>query len=920
MKKILTIIALALSASLVIAQKSITFVVDEDLPAPKTTIPAYDDQWVAKKIVGTAGIPEELQRVVKTSFEGERIGYMATDNFFKCFVQAYADHRPLELSPDVVWLIISQGFSRYVNAHTDEMRDLLVFHEGKKDLVVNSNNDVLSPNGDWELLLNDFSASIAENTKGELADLMIADFTTTGITERIASQISLMDVVKEYFNFLNVAISCGIPSITLKGSPGDWQKVLDKARCLKKYNLEKWARDLEDILEEFVKASEGRPNKEFWQGIVKKRRVDQLQADRGCLPNLEKTTKLDGWFLKFFPNEDGETSDSVLWNSSMPEEMVRVPFKHILIHPVTGEVAKTISMELWAGFVGVEENAKTHALSPKIGWLARIAAPQAEELARQKAENQGLKGIEGIEVKEWKGGLPIPIREVTKAKKTKKKKGVKAGKTISGTVSDEGGPLFGATVCEIDDNGRVVNSTITDNNGHFTMKVLNPQDRLRIGYVGMRTVIQAINQTNFKIVMKSATQIVDVPVKLKRRVNGKGLPIPQREVVNAPKKISMTEFEELSFVETEGFKIAEEEGGVSNENNPRMHINLTDEEQTLVMPVNDLGFNMLRKVGTNKSILLSPLGMTYALGLINNGAAGKTRTQINKVLGCDDMGADNINGFCRKMLTKAPRIDKLTTLEITNEFFSHKSNKLKSAFKEVAIDNYNTKFKDLESNLMNVFALVNTIYFKGVWTDKFRKANTRDEVFIGEDGKEQTMPMMNQMRQFFYTENDLWQALCLPYSNGAYQMIVMLPKEGKTVQEVAQSLTADSWEKCYDQMRRVTVDVKLPRFESSSEVNLTGVISALGMPNAFSMGKADFRNLFDLKSCISKVTQIGRIKVDETGTEASVVTALQGRISGLDLVQPDMVRFYATHPFLYFIREWSTGAIFFMGQYMGISN
>ena len=802
MKKILTIIALALSASLVIAQKSITFVVDEDLPAPKTTIPAYDDQWVAQKIVGAAGIPEELQRVVKTSFEGERIGYMATDNFFKCFVQAYADHRPLELSPDVVWLIISQGFSRYVNAHTDEMRDLLVFHEGKKDLVVNSNNDVLSPSGDWELLLNDFSACIAENTKSELADLMIADFTTTGITERIASQISLMDVVKEYFNFLNVAISCGIPSITLKGSPGDWQKVLDKARGLRKYNLKKWAGDLEVILEEFVKASEGRPNKEFWQGIVKKRRVDQLQADRGCLPNLEKNTKLDGWFLKFFPNEDGETSDSVLWNSSMPEEMVRVPFKHILIHPVTGEVAKTISMELWAGFVGVEENAKTHALSPKIGWLARIADPQAEEPARQKAENQGLKGIEDIEVKEWKGGLPIP----------------------------------------------------------------------------------------------------------------------QREVVNAPKKISMAEFEELSFVETEGFKIAEEEGGVSNENNPRIHINLTDEEQTLVIPVNDLGFNMFRKVGSNESILLSPLGMTYALGLINNGAAGKTRTQINKVLGCDDMGADNINGFCRKMLTKAPGIDKLTTLEITNEFFSHKSNKLKSAFKEVAIDNYNTKFKDLESNLMNVFALVNTIYFKGVWTDKFRKANTRDEVFIGEDGKEQTVPMMNQMRQFFYTENDLWQALCLPYSNGAYQMIVMLPKEGKTVQEVAQSLTADSWEKCYDQMRRVTVDVKLPRFESSSEVNLTGVISALGMPNAFSMGKADFRNLFDLKSCISKVTQIGRIKVDETGTEASVVTALQGRIAGLDLVQPDMVRFYATHPFLYFIREWSTGAIFFMGQYMGTPN
>ena len=150
-------------------------------------------------------------------------------------------------------------------------------------------------------------------------------------------------------------------------------------------------------------------------------------------------------------------------------------------------------------------------------------------------------------------------------------------------------------------------------------------------------------------------------------------------------------------------------------------------------------------------------------------------------------------------------------------------------------------------------------------------------------------------------------------------MIVLLPKEGKTVQEVAQSLTADSWEKCYDQMRRINVDVKLPRFESSSEVNLTSVMSSL-MPNAFSMGKADFRNLFDLKSCINKVTQIGRIKVDETGTEATVATILQGRISGLDIVQHDTVRFHATHPFLYFIREWSTGTIFFIGQYMGTSN
>ena len=192
MKKSLTIIVLALIACLATAQpQSVTFEVDKDLSAPKTKLQKYDDKEIAKKIVNISAIPKELHRVVKTSFEGERLSYIADDNFYKCMVQAYADHHPLVLSPDIVWLIISQGFSRYVNAHTEEMRDLLVFHEGKMELVVNSDNNILLPTGDWELLLNEFSTCIAKNTKGELADLMTANFSTTGITERIASQVSL---------------------------------------------------------------------------------------------------------------------------------------------------------------------------------------------------------------------------------------------------------------------------------------------------------------------------------------------------------------------------------------------------------------------------------------------------------------------------------------------------------------------------------------------------------------------------------------------------------------------------------------------------------------------------------------------------------------------------------------------------------
>ena len=967
---------------------SVGFEVDKDLPAPMTKLQKYDDKEIAKQIVNISGVPQKLHRVKKTSFEGERLCYLGDDNFFKCMVQAYADHRPLVLSPDMVWLIISQGFSRYVNAHTEEMRDLLVFHEGKMELVTISNNNILLPNGDWKLLLNDFSACIAKNTKGELADLMTANFSTTGITERIASQVSLMDVVKKYFIYTRISASCGIPSITLKGSPEDWQKVLDKVCSLKKYNLEKWASDLEDILKEFVKASKGNHNTSFWQSIVKKRRIDQIKAGNWCLTDPKKITYLDGWFLKFFPNALGETPDSVVWNHDMPQEMVRVSFRQVLTDPDSGVPLDTIPMQLWAGFVGVEEDAKTHALSPKIGWLARIADEESDEVARLKEEDKHMElyihigkdqevphalskmdhirslrlefGNNPVVIPEWLDKIPIdklrimgqfteeeeaqlrqrfPKAEIQRfedifkrsklvlIKESKETEPVKAGDKISGLVGDEAGPLMGATVCEIDAKGRVVESAITDINGAFFMKVKNPKDHIRFSYVGMKTITIPIAAKKYEIIMElveNRNQYRYIPAEGKKQT---GLPIPVREVDNATKPIDMSEFEYegLVFVADSlvghapprDFPFAEvNDEGVTNENNPRVQVSLTDEEQALVTSVNNIGFNMFRKVGAKESILLSPLGMTYALGLISNGAAGETRKQINQVLGCKDKETAKINMFCRKMLTEAPQLDKTTQLEITNEFISPKSFTPKPAFTRVVKDNYDTKFETSETDPLK-FTLKNTIYFKGIWADKFRKTNTHDEVFRGESGMETMVPMMNQFHQFFYTENDLCQALCLPYSNGAYQMIVLLPKEEKTVCNVAWSLTADSWKKMYAQMQRIDVDVKLPRFETESEENLAGMMSAL-MPNAFSMKKADFSHLFDVKSCIDRIKQVGHIKVDETGAEASVITSLQGDLGSVKTVQPETVRFHANHPFLYFIREYSTGTIFFIGQYMGL--
>ena len=119
--------------------------------------------------------------------------------------------------------------------------------------------------------------------------------------------------------------------------------------------------------------------------------------------------------------------------------------------------------------------------------------------------------------------------------------------TVHGTLSDDMGPLMGATVCEIDATGRIIESAITDLNGNFTMKVRNQKDKIRFSYVGLKTVTLPINKSTYNLKLESATQLKEVVVKSKKRAQGNGLPIPEREISYASQTISMKEFEGLGI-------------------------------------------------------------------------------------------------------------------------------------------------------------------------------------------------------------------------------------------------------------------------------------------------------------------------------------------------------------------------------------
>ena len=385
------------------------------------------------------------------------------------------------------------------------------------------------------------------------------------------------------------------------------------------------------------------------------------------------------------------------------------------------------------------------------------------------------------------------------------------------------------------------------------------------------------------------------------------------------------------------------ENNVSPEENERKSVSLTRSEQELVTANNDFAFNLFRVADAQNSTILSPISITYALGMLNNGAAGETQAQINKVLGFGETGAEGINAFCKKMLTEAPNLDKSTKVLISNTIYMNKGYELKPLFVSKANDCYHAEpetrnFADGKTlDVINQWAsdhtekmiekvldkdsfdpsaisyLLNAIYFKGVWSQTFDKENTRDEAFKMETGEEKQLPIMHQEQEFYYAEDDDCQVLRLPYGNKAYSMTILLPKEGKAVRDLVKTLNKDTWER-YQQIGSAIVDVKLPRFESKTDMRLEQIMASLGMPNAFNPSLAEFPEFCNVPTYIDMMKQVARIKLNEEGTEAAAVTVIGMKNSAM---APRRVNFHATRPFLYVISEQSTGAIFFIGQFMG---
>lgn len=276
------------------------------------------------------------------------------NGFLNTIHTAFDQHLPLVLSPDDVWVAIAQGFANHVNANAEDLRYMFVQHEGKKNIEIQRDGFRKgSPDNDWMGGFSEFSDKIAEYI-GKKRDLIVSEFSTTGLVERAASEVVLMDAMQSYFSY-SCRTACGIPNVTLLGTVEDWSKVEAKAAALSEFKCEEWIKVLSPVLAQFTAAAQGNPDLTFWKSIYK---------DGGGSGG----PYVSGWVNAFFPylakgrkNRDLSGTNYCNHTDAYPSGLSSVPF-------VWHYFATDYEMQFLGGFVGMSQDPSTLAVRPALGW------------------------------------------------------------------------------------------------------------------------------------------------------------------------------------------------------------------------------------------------------------------------------------------------------------------------------------------------------------------------------------------------------------------------------------------------------------------------------------------------------------------------------------------------------------------------
>jgi len=347
MKKIFLLLVIFISTKSFC--QNATVVEIEKLSQPEKLIPVVPTQEILKVL--KANVEKNVENLP------DSLVYYGEHPFLTGILNSYIDHRPFVISPDIFWLLISQGFARHITQNAEELRSQMVNFDGRKTLTVFSDKIVLgNPQSDWNSIFPQFNEQVNDYTGKRLVGILTSDFTTTTPTSKIVSQVTIMEAVKSYFEFKVIIIGCGIPKITIEGTSQDWKKLLEKTKYLSRYKLDWWTSELIPVLEEIIAAKKGKVNKDFWMNMVKY----HTEKKYGTVNTI------DGWIVKFFPytKEGNKTGLKPITSvNNLASEIVKVPF---ILKDDANHTSN--NMEIWAGFIGLSQNKKDFTMKPEMSW------------------------------------------------------------------------------------------------------------------------------------------------------------------------------------------------------------------------------------------------------------------------------------------------------------------------------------------------------------------------------------------------------------------------------------------------------------------------------------------------------------------------------------------------------------------------
>ncbi|WP_158289329.1 serpin family protein [Paenibacillus flagellatus] len=340
------------------------------------------------------------------------------------------------------------------------------------------------------------------------------------------------------------------------------------------------------------------------------------------------------------------------------------------------------------------------------------------------------------------------------------------------------------------------------------------------------------------------------------------------------------------------------------------------------------------------NVVLSPYSVSTALAIAYNGAGGNTAGEMAETLGWTSIGKDEANAGNRALQSLLERSGDSTELRVANSLWYRKGLALHKPFLDTVKADYRAELHSTDlsgketpdainrwvskqtkgkiDKMVNgplgqniVAVILNAIYFNGTWTDPFPKSSTQEEPFTLADGTEAKVPMMRQTGSYAYAENEAWQAIRLPYGDGRMAMLVVLPKERSSLDELHERLWTDSseWRKPFE---HATVDIRLPRFKTEGAWRLNEPLAGLGMRDAFDPSRADFSALADIRPLyINEVAHKVYIDVNEEGTEAAAATSVGIATSGPPERPLEMT---VNRPFFFAIEDTQTKAWLFVGS------